>query len=180
MHVRRMWPSRGSKTHQLSLTSSLILVMLAATAQAIVVFSGRTRTAVARTGRRYSSGLSERGVRRLAWHRGDGSGVGIPAYMAGASRPRAGSTGPWNAASPIRLFRCRGAGQLRRYQVTLAAPLCPDQGTQNRQNDTSGFLRRIVADACSRAALADADATCASSQSPSMGRVRLRGATLEL
>ena len=44
--------------------------------------------------------------------------------------------------------------------MTLAATLRPDRTTQKNQEDLSGLLRRIVADACSRrvAALADEDA----------------------
>ena len=41
--------------------------------------------------------------------------------------------------------------------MTLATLLGPDQSTQNNQDDLSEFLRRIVADACSRRALANAD-----------------------
>ena len=43
--------------------------------------------------------------------------------------------------------------------MTLAATLRPDRSTQKNQEDLSSFLRRIVADACSRReALVDADA----------------------
>jgi hypothetical protein len=41
--------------------------------------------------------------------------------------------------------------------VTLTAPLRPGQSTQIWQDDVSGFLSRILAEACSRVALADAD-----------------------
>lgn len=41
--------------------------------------------------------------------------------------------------------------------MTLTAPLRPNQSTQIWQDDVSGFLHRIVADACSRVDLIDAD-----------------------
>ena len=41
--------------------------------------------------------------------------------------------------------------------MTLTALPRPDQSTQNNQDDLSEFLRRIVNDACSRMALANAD-----------------------
>jgi hypothetical protein len=41
--------------------------------------------------------------------------------------------------------------------VTLATPPRPGQSTLNNQGDLSAFLRRIVADACSRMALVNTD-----------------------